>query len=169
MKLDRFRSFVALALVSALTGSLVPLPVLAQEAPAELAGRVTTADRITGIPGSVVVLIGEESHDEHRSEPVTKDGAFRMQVPAGRYVVVVETPDGAFLAAESLTLVAGEHRLVSLALDPSLRSAVSGGLGQSSGGFPTWAKWLIVGGIVVGAAVAIDSVTEDNEPPASPF
>ena len=38
-----------------------------------------------------------------------------------------------------------------------------------SSGTPTWAKWVIAGGIIVGAAIVVDAVTSDDKNEASSF
>ena len=50
-----------------------------------------------------------------------------------------------------------------------LTEAQPAGFAQQSGGLPGWAKWVIVGGIVVVGALAINEVTGDSESPSSPF
>ena len=51
---------------------------------------------------------------------------------------------------------------------PQATPTLAQGLGQSSGGLPTWGKWLIVAGIAVAAAAGFESLTGDSELPASP-
>ena len=93
--------------------------------------------------------------------------------PAGSYRVVAETPQGAYLASDAVDLSAGDNRPVSLSLNgaaPNYQSTSGAGGQQTKGGsLPTWAKWVIVGGIVVIGAAAVASVTsDDDETPASP-
>ena len=162
MSKSSLRSCVAIALTCSL--ALACLPV--EAASAALAGRIFRADGTTGAQGAVVVLV-DATGTEYRAEPAGDDGRFQVSgLPVGSYSLVVETADGAFLAAQSLTLGEGPREPLSLVLDPS-RAASTKGLAQSSGA--SWTKWVFVG--VVGAAslFVINEVSDDEEETASPF
>jgi hypothetical protein len=89
---------------------------------------------------------------------------------AGRYALVVEAPEGAFLASDGLDLAAGANKPVALALKPSKGRQGAPPPAEAppatpppTAGLPNWAKWVIAGGIVVGAAIVVDAVTSDDE------
>ena len=166
MVIDRVRSVIAVTLVSALTFMMIPTPLLATDF-GTLSGRVVTIDRQAFAETVTIVLVNPETMEEVRSSPTNAEGSFRFDAPAGRYVVLAETEAGAYLASESFTVVAGVNPEILLTLDSTLQPTAD--LGQQGTGLATWAKWLIVGGIVVGAALVIDSATEDTEAPGSPF
>jgi hypothetical protein len=150
--------------------------VLAATSPTSLTGRVTT-DAAEPRAGVVVTLVEPASEKAYRSAPTDARGAFTIDAaPAGSYALVVEAPEGAFLASNNVQLAPGVNRPISLALKPA-----KGGKQETpppapadappapppaSKGPPTWAKWVIAGGIIVGAAVVINAVTKDDE--ASP-
>ena len=110
------------------------------------------------------------SESIYRSQPTDARGAFRVDAPAaGRYALLVEAPEGAFLASDGLDLAAGTNRAVALALKPGKQgqgeppAAGSTPPAQPPPGLPTWAKWVIAGGIVVGAAIVVDAVASDDD------
>jgi len=166
MKFDRIRPIIAVALASVLTFTLVPAPLLAADSGVVM-GRVVKSDQRTPVVGATIVFVNPATMDEIRSAPTGDEGAFRVDAPAGSYIVLVETETGAFLASESLAVASGPNRLLSFTLDGTVQPTVN--LGAQGGGLSNLAKWLIVGGIVVGAALVIDSATDDSEPPSSPF
>ena len=165
MRLERLRPVVALCLATALTITLVPAPAWASMS-GELVGRIVQADRVTVVEGVTVVLVDPQSMAEYRSLPTGEFGAFKVEAPAGTYVVLVETAEGAYLAADSLEVAAGTNAPLSVTLDAAIAAP---SLAQSGSGLATWSKWLIVGGIAIGAAFAFDSVSDDKEPPSSPY
>ena len=89
-------------------------------------------------------------------------------VPPGTYTVLIETPDGAYLASDGLTLTAGDNQPLLLAISNDPPTGPPPGL-AAGGGWPTWVKWVVVGVIVVVGAVVINEVTEDDETPGTPF
>ena len=166
MPFSSFRRMVAAVLILTLTPMLAVTPV-ASASNAALAGRVFQADGVTPRTDVVVTLVQQESQESFSSMPTTDEGTFNIDsAPAGDYSLIAETPDGAFLAAESIALVEGENRPVSLALTPA--QGASSGSAQK-GGLPTWGKWVIAGVIIVGGLVLINEVTKDEEEPASTF
>jgi hypothetical protein len=151
--------------------------VLAASSPTSLSGRVVTdgADPRSGV---VVTLVEPASEKAYRSAPTDARGAFTIHAaPVGSYALVVEAPEGAFLASNRVQLAPGVNRPISLALKPA-----KGGKQDAppppapadapppppapAQGPPTWAKWVIAGGVIVGAAIVVNAVTKDDE--ASP-
>ena len=146
--------------------------VLSAGSPSTLSGRVMMQNGADPRPGVVVTLVEPASERAFRSSPTDARGAFTIDAaPAGDYALVVEAPEGAFLASSHLQLAPGVNRPVSLALkpgkegDPPAESTPPAG--QKKGGTPTWAKWVIAGGIVIGAAIVIDGVTQDSKEASS--
>ena len=141
---------------------------------ATLTGRVVASGGNDARPGVVVALVDTTAEKVYRSGPTDARGAFSVAAPsAGSYAVLVEAPEGAFLASDGLVLAPGANRPVSLALKPGQQGSAPAGQPAGSpppkkGGLPTWAKWVIAGGIVVGAAIIVDAVTK-NEKEASTF
>jgi hypothetical protein len=133
-----------------------------------LTGRVLAQNGTDPRAGVVVTLVEAASEHAYRSSPTDARGAFTISTaPPGSYALVVEAPEGAFLASNDLRLAPGMNRPLALALKPGKADEPpSGAPPQGSakrGGTPTWAKWVIAGGIVVGAAIVIDAVTKDTK------
>ncbi len=178
---------VAVVLAAAVISFLGPVPALAGAA-SPLSGRVLSPSRQPEA-GAVVALYDASTDATFRSEPTDARGAFRVSgAPAGTYAVVVETPRGAYLAADALRLDPASPRAVSLSLTASAEPPKgSGGAaapeapapspapsGEAGKGKPAakpklapWAKWVIVGGIVVGGALVVNAVTKEEK--SSPF
>lgn len=129
-------------------------------------GRVTAEDGTTPRPGAIVALAVDAGGSTWASAPTADDGTFRVEgAPEGTYALVVREGERVYLAAERFPVRAGVTGPLELSVQPSLAPAQSGG-----GKLPTWGQWLIAGGIVVGGAFLVDEVvTDDTEPPASPF
>ena len=135
-------------------------------APSTLTGRVMAQNGADPRPGVVVTLVEPASERAYRSSPTDARGAFAIDAaPAGQYALLVETPEGAFLAARNLELAPGVNRPLSLALKPGREGDAPEGAATPAAeksGLPTWAKWVIAGGIVVGAAVVVDAVANGS-------
>jgi hypothetical protein len=155
------RRTLALALTATTALLFVPAPVLAA-GEAQLAGRVFDADGATPRSGVVVTLVDPASDASVSSAPTSHEGTFRIeQAPAGTYRVLAETPEGAFLAADPVDLQPGSNQPLSLTLK------VAPGMDGTTGSkMKTWKKWLIAGGIAVGALFLINEVTDETD--ASP-
>lgn len=157
---------VAFSLV-ALTSS----GVFAGGAPSTLTGRVLAQNGADARAGVVVTLVEPASERAYRSSPTDARGAFKIDAaPAGSYALVVEAPEGAFLAASNLQLAPGMNRPVSLALKraegdpaPAPSGTTAAAPEKKQGELPTWAKWVIAGGVIVGAAIVVDAVTSNDE------
>ncbi len=162
-----FRRFVAGALVVTMALLVANLPALAGSN-AVFRGRVLEADGVNPRPGVVVALVDENGGKTFESTPADARGYFRVDsAPAGTYAVVARASEGAFLAASAVTLSAGANKPVSLALKAS---AAAGGTGSNprQDKIAGWVKWVIVGGIAVGALIVADQLTKE-ETPASGF
>lgn len=140
--------------------------------------------------GVVVALYDTRTEDTFRSSPTDARGTFHIDAaPAGTYALLVETGEGAFLASDHIRLDAGSARAVSLSLQPGADPVPPAGE-QPKPAEPTpdtpkaspapasakqqkqqklapWAKWVIVGGVVVGGALVINALTQEDS--ASPF
>jgi hypothetical protein len=171
MSFDHWRRTTASILILAVFAFAVGSPVLADSS-AVFSGKVFQSESTTPKPGVVVTLVDPDSEKSFSSEPTNDEGSFRLDTaPAGSYMVVAETSDGAYLAADAVELSSGDNRPVALTLTgaaPNYQSS-PGTSGQQQNQLPTWAKWTIVGGIAVLALLAIDSVTSDEEKTSSPF
>ena len=149
------------------SGLLVAAP------PSTLTGRVLAANGADPRPGVVVTLVDPASETMYKSSPTDAKGAFAIgTAPAGSYAVLVEAPEGAFLASSNVQLAPGVNKPVALALKPGKQgdpppAAPPAAPSTPSGGIPTWAKWTIAGGIVVGAAIVVDAVTSDSNEASS--
>jgi hypothetical protein len=165
------RGCVVSALVVAML-SLTTAPPLLAAAPSTLTGRVLADNGADPRVGVVVALVGTDAKMVYRSQPTDERGGFRVDAPAaGSYSVLVEAPEGAFLASNGLQLAPGMNRPVSLALKPGREEGAPAGTpparSRNKGALPTWAKWVIAGGIVVGAAVIVDAVTKQDKEASS--
>jgi hypothetical protein len=143
--------------------------------PSTLTGRVLGANGADPRPGVTVTLVDPASEQTYKSSPTDARGAFAIaSAPAGSYALVVEAQEGAFLASNNLQLAPGVNRPVSLALKPGKQgdappaTPAPAPTTAKKSGVPTWAKWVIAGGIVVGAAIVVDAVTS-NPSEASSF
>jgi len=140
-----------------------------------LSGRVITQDGAGPRAGVVVTLVEPSAEKAYRSSPTDARGAFTIDAaPAGNYAVVVEAPEGAFLASSHLQLAPGVNRPVSLALKPGKQGEPPAGstpppAAAPKSTTPTWAKWVIAGAVIVGAAIVVDAVTSDGNNEASSF
>jgi len=172
--LRRSTAFVSAFALVTLTSS----GALLAGSPSTVSGRVLTQNGADPRAGVVVTLIEPSSEHAYRSSPTDARGAFTIDAaPAGSYALVVEAPEGAFLAASNLQLAPGVNRPLSLALQPGKQAQPpaqppaeppAGAPPQEQeqkkkGALPTWAKWVIAGGIIVGGAIVIDAVTSDDE------
>jgi hypothetical protein len=173
MSLELRRRFTATTVILAVIAFVVVSPVWA-DTNAVFTGKVLESDPPAPKAGVVITLVEPSSEKTYSSTATGADGLFRVDsAPAGSYRVVAETPQGAYLATDAVDLSAGDNRPVSLTLGsaaPNYQSTSDAGGQQSQGGsLPTWAKWVIVGGIVVIGAAAVASVTsDDDETPSSP-
>jgi hypothetical protein len=161
------RRLTAVSLALSVAGLTSAGPLLAQS-PTSLSGRVLAANGADARSGVVVALVDTSAEKIFRSQPTDARGAFKVDAPAaGRYALVVEAPEGAFLASDGLVLAPGQNRPVSLALKPGRQGTEPAPSpapsSAASSGLPNWAKWVIAGGIVVGAAIVVDAVTSDGE------
>jgi hypothetical protein len=166
------RRATATALVFGLV-ALTSSGALLAGSPSTLSGRVLTQNGADPRAGVVVTLVEPATERAYRSSPTDARGAFTIDAaPAGSYALIVEAPEGAFLAASHLQLAPGVNRPVSLALKPGKQGEPPAGstpaaTAPKKGSLPTWAKWVIAGGIVVGAAIVVDAVTSDNNEASS--
>lgn len=158
-------------LAAALAIATIALPLnssLLAASDAAFMGRVTGADGLEPRAGVVVALVDGRGDAIYRSAPTDARGAFALAgAAAGTYRVLVETDAGAYLASSGVALKAGENGPVSLALRPNAQEAPA-----EPGADPVqakrtsmapWAKWLIVGGIVVGGAIVFSALSDDDE------
>ena len=167
MSWSTLRRSTAAGLVFGLV-TLASSELLLAGTPSSLSGRVLTQNGADPRPGVVVALVARTSERAYRSSPTDTRGAFTIDsAPAGDYALLVEAPEGAFLAASRLQLAPGVNRPVSLALKPGREGEAPTGSTPpqeaKKGGPPTWARWVIAGAIVVGAAIVIDAVTQKTE------
>jgi len=145
--------------------------------PSNLSGRVLGANGADPRAGVVVTLVDPASETMYKSTPTDAKGAFSIAgAPAGSYALVVQAPEGAFLASSNLQLAPGVNRPVSLALKPGKQetpapapapAGTPAPTTSKKGALPTWAKWVIAGGIVVGAAIVVDAVTSNSNEASS--
>ncbi|HEX4823533.1 MAG TPA: carboxypeptidase-like regulatory domain-containing protein [Candidatus Polarisedimenticolaceae bacterium] len=172
----RLRRSTAIAVTLGLF-MMVSSGVLFAGTPSTLSGRVLGANGADPRSGVVVTLVDPASETMYKSSPTDAKGAFSIgTAPAGNYALVVEAPEGAFLASSNLQLAPGVNRPVALALKPG-KQGTPAPAGAPAGtpppsakkGLPTWAKWVIAGGIVVGAAIVVDAVTSNSNNEASSF
>jgi hypothetical protein len=167
MSWSTIRRSTAAALVFGLV-TMTSSGVLMAGAPSTLSGRVLTQNGTDPRPGVVVALVEPATERAYRSSPTDARGAFTIDAaPAGDYALLVEAPEGAFLASSHMQLAPGVNRPVSLALKPGKQgeppAAAAAPAEPKKGGPPTWAKWVIAGAIVVGAAIVVDAVTKSDE------
>lgn len=171
------RSMAAgVAFALALTGAVLPIRA---GAGAVLAGRVTGADGTSPRSGVVVHLVQDGLGESVASASTDERGAFRIDpAPPGSYRVLVEAPEGAFLATEPIAFRDGEAPApVLLALrqeeppeapapaepvEPAEPKAAPPPPSAPSG-LPTWAKWTIVGVVGISAAFVVNEVTDEDE------
>jgi hypothetical protein len=154
-----------------LAGSLLLLcsGLPAAAAAASLEGRVLAGSDGGARSGVVVMLVDEVTKATYRSPSTNETGAFRIEGAApGTYRVLVDAPEGTFLAARDVSVRPGANRPVSLTLKgkqgaPPPTAPAPAPPAPSAGGLQTWEKWLIAGGIAVGALLVVNEVTQDEE------
>ena len=111
-----FRQRLAAMLVFTTICLSLNLPALAADT-AVLQGRVVAADGLTPVTEAVVTLVDVTSERTFSSPPCGEAGTFRLDsAPAGTYALVVEAPEGAYLAASEVALQAGANPPVALAI-----------------------------------------------------
>jgi carboxypeptidase family protein len=143
----------------------------AAAAAASLEGRVLAGTDGGARSGVVVMLVDEVTKATYRSPSTNDSGAFRIEGAApGTYRVLVDAPEGTFLAAQDVSVRPGANRPVSLTLKgkqgappPTAPAPAPAPPAPSAGGLQTWEKWLIAGGIAVGALLVVNEVTEDEK------
>ena len=157
------RRALALALSASIILLVVPAPGRANGT-AEFAGRVFRSDGITPRPGVVVALYDPTSDQTYRSRPTSDEGNFRISdAPAGRYALLAETGEVAYLASDEVELQAGANRPLALTLQTAPGYQATG---QQQSGMKTWVKWVITGVISATALYLIYDVTKESD--ASP-
>jgi hypothetical protein len=161
------------AVAAALVGSMLllgsSLPVAAAT-PGSIEGRVLTGASGDPRSGVVVMLVDDASKATYRSASTDERGAFKIEGAApGTYQLLVDAPEGAFLAASRMNVRSGPNRRVSLTLKERSGER-SGGRAEgdapkaapASGELRTWEKWLIAGGVLAGSLLVVNEVTEDE-------
>jgi hypothetical protein len=150
--------------------------------PSTLSGRVLGANGADPRAGVTVTLVDTAAERTYDSAPTDARGSFSISAaPAGNYALVVQAPEGAFLASNNLQLAPGVNRPVSLALKPGKQGGAPPAEPAPTepapaepapapatpppqkNAVPTWAKWVIAGGIIVGAAIVVDAVAGGSE------
>ena len=139
-------------------------PSAAWAADATLLGRVTDAPGASPREGVVVALYDPATQATFRSEPTDARGAFRIpNATAGTYQVVVEATEGAYLAGGGVALKAGENPPLSVALRPAAQEGTTTPAAGSTSKQAPWVKWVIAGGIILGGALVVNAVTDDEQ------
>lgn len=163
------RRALALAAALALVHVSGALPALAGSG-ASLAGRVTGADGTAPRAGVVVHLVEGEGARTFASPPTDARGSFRIEsAPSGEYRLLVEAPEGAFLAPGTVTLRDGEAgKPVLLALKRAAEESAAEGPAERAPtppeeGARRWAKWLIVGVVSLATAFVINEALDEEE------
>lgn len=162
---------LAAVLVLAVLAATSPSAVRASDA--TLFGRVTDAPGATPRAGVVVALYDPSTQATFRSEPTDARGAFRIgSASAGTYQVVVESKEGAYLAGNAVALKGGENPPLSVALRPNAQepptppaptpTPAPAPPAAASKQAP-WVKWVIAGGIILGGALVVNAVTDDEQ------
>lgn len=128
---------------------------------ATFSGRVFGGDGATPRSGVTVNLVQGDGESVFSSRATGADGTFVIEkAPAGSYTLLVEAPEGAFLAAENLELQPGANKPLALALSAAGEPS---GLGSATQTKP-WLKWLIIGLLGVSGLYVIDEITNGEDP-----
>jgi hypothetical protein len=162
-----FRRRLAAMLVFTTACLCLNLPALAADT-AMLQGRVVAADGVTPVSEAIVTLVDVSGERTFSSSPTGEAGTFRLDsAPAGSYALVVDSRDGAYLAASEVALQAGENPPVALAI-----KAGDSGSGQipppPSPTAKVWKKWVFIGLVGMSAAATVKFVGDDEDK-GSPF
>jgi hypothetical protein len=166
MAFTMFRRVLAAGLLAALVAAI---PSAAAAASGVLAGRVVAADGMTPLEGVVVALVDAKTQQTVVSATADAAGVFRASAPQGTYRVVAETKKGAYLTQGAVKVAAGANPPVSLTLkDAAVRQDPGAPPAGGQDELATWAKWTIVGAIVVTGVLVVDAVADD-ESSATPF
>jgi len=150
------RRFMVVTLVAALAGVFSLTPAWSN-GDASWRGRVIDIDGVTPRTDVVVNLVTDLGDIAASSEPTRADGAFSIdRAPAGDYALLIETPDGAFLAGETMSLQPGRNTPATLHLQGGMSHRDQDyGFGSGQKGMKTWVKWTIAGAIAIVAVAAI--------------
>ncbi|HEX6850968.1 MAG TPA: carboxypeptidase-like regulatory domain-containing protein [Candidatus Polarisedimenticolaceae bacterium] len=154
----------ALAVALALAVVAFSSPTAIRAADATLLGRVTDAPGASPRPGVVVALYDPATQATYRSEPTDARGAFRIgDAQSGTYQVVVEAAEGAYLAGNAVALKSGDNPPLSVALRPASQEGGTAPAAGSGSKQAPWVKWVIAGGIILGGALIVNAVTDDEQ------
>lgn len=152
---------IAAVLAAVLVVSTSPF---SRAADATLLGRVTNGPGASPREGVVVALYDPSTQATFRSEPTDARGAFRIGgASTGTYQVVVESDEGAYLAGDAVALKAGDNPPLAVALRPASQEGTTAPAAGSTAKQAPWVKWVIAGGILLGGALVVNAVTDDEE------
>jgi hypothetical protein len=153
---------IAVTLAVAVVAFSSPATIWASDA--TLMGRVTDAPSAAPRAGVVVALYDPASQATFRSEPTDARGAFRIGgAQSGTYQVVVESKEGAYLAGNAVALKSGDNPPLSVALRPAAQEGTTAPAAGSAAKQAPWVKWVIAGGIILGGALIVNAVTDDEQ------
>jgi hypothetical protein len=162
---SRCQRLLAITLTLTISLFLIPVPALSGTE-AQFGGRVFQQDGSTPRVGVVVTLYDTATERAISSPPTDERGFFNIDdAEPGSYAVLAETPEGAYLANDSLALKAGKNKPLALTLSSSATKLAPGASGK---GMSKFAKWTIAGAIALAglflAADIGDDVVEDTSP-----
>jgi hypothetical protein len=157
-------------------GLLLVLPfntgtLRAAASPATLVGRVVSAETQKPLEGALVHVADPATGTLRTSSPTLQDGTFTVaQLAPARYEVAVQSGGGLYPVPGAVSLSAGESRRVKVALRQEEPTPKEGGESEKAG-LSVWNNPLTATLIVVGSALVVglvvDSMSNDEEQPAS--
>jgi hypothetical protein len=152
-----------------------PMQALASEA-ASFTGTILAEDGLTPRAGVVVSLVHLADETQFAAPMTSEDGRFQvLNAPAGRYALIAETAEGAYLAAANLQWNAADNSDMLVTLVPAVQDDTDGsvpGDAPSQGrkaGMSKLTKSLILGALVITGVVLIEEVTSNSEQEVSSF
>ncbi len=166
---------VSSILILALFAFGFPMQALANDA-ASFTGTILSEDGMTPRAGVVVSLVSLTDDTQFESPATVQDGRFQvMGAPAGRYALIAETGEGAYLAASNLQWNAAASSDVLVTLVPAVQDDADDSTPADppsqgrKAGMSKLTKSLIFGALVVTGLVLIDEVTANSEQEVSSF
>lgn len=171
----RLSRTVSAILILALFAFGFPMQALAGET-ASFAGTILAEDGFTPRAGVVVSLVHLADETQFAAPMTAQDGRFQvLNAPAGRYALIAETAEGAYLAASNLQWNAAANSDMLVTLVPAVQDDPDGSVPEETpsqgrkAGLSKLTKSLILGALVITGVVLIEEVTSNSEQEVSSF
>jgi hypothetical protein len=187
------RTLATLLVFSLALGPIAPTLALAEEeGSGAIRGILYEADGDTRLPAARVIAINVADGERFESNLTGSNGAYEIKgLPAGTYDLVIESGGRLFVAENLIDLASGQrvsvkfaveprrpaNRMIAGMVEPSGTADIVGSQPGAMGGAPGGGNSVLSspGGIIsvvvlsLGAALVLESILDDDDPPASPI